>query len=406
MPPPFFSLAPRRADNPARALLLPPSQRGLRPPTEVTMRLLRVPPLFPMLAILASPTLAFGQHYNQTNLVSDTGGAQATDPNLRNAWGLVHGPSTPWWISNNATGTSTVYDASTTPVTVKPTIVTIPAPAGQSGTGTPTGIVYNGSSTDFLLAPGKAAIFIWVTEDGTVAAWNPGVNPTQAVLKADNSQKPSPGAGAVYKGVTIAVIDGQRYVLAANFRSGHIDAFDNAFSQVRLDKHAFEDERLPRGFAPFNIESLGDNIVVTYAKQDATAHDDVAGPGLGYVVIFSREGDVVARLQHGPWLNSPWGVALAPADFGVFSHALLVGNFGDGTIAAFNPVSGRFLGNLLDAAGSKLTIAGLWGLSFGNGGASGPGNTLFFTAGPNDESDGLFGTLMPVAAELNAFGGQ
>jgi uncharacterized protein (TIGR03118 family) len=220
--------------------------------------------------------------------------------------------------------------------------------------------------------------------------------------------------------VTIAVIDGQRYLLAANFRSGHIDVFDSSFTQVSLDKHAgddddhgsqddqhpFEDERIPRGFAPFNIVSLGANVVVTYAKQDDASHDDVPGAGLGRVVVYSLSGKVVSRTENGPWLNSPWGVTLAPADFGVFSHALLVGNFGDGTIAAFNAVTGRFLGNVLKADGSKLSISGLWGLSFGNGGSSGPGNTLFFTAGPNGESDGLFGSLTPIAAELSGFAWQ
>jgi uncharacterized protein (TIGR03118 family) len=384
---------------------------------EVSMRTFRVSPLIATLvAALLWPTLALAQHYIQTDVVSNTGGAQATDPNLRNAWGLVHSAGSPWWVSNNATGTSTVYNTSTTPVTVASLIVTIPAPPGQSGTGTPTGIVFNGSGTDFLLAPNRAAAFIWVTEDGTVAAWNSAVNPTQAVIKVDNSKNPSPQNGAVYKGVTIAVIDGQRYLLATNFRSGRVDVFDSSFNQVRLASHddhdgdgdgrPFEDERIPRGFAPFNIESLGANVVVTYAKQDAAHHDDVAGAGFGYVVVYSPHGEVVARLQHGPWLNSPWGLALAPADFGVFSHALLVGNFGDGTIAAFNPMTGRFLGNVLNPDGSMLTIDGLWGLSFGNGGASGPGNVLYFTAGPNDENDGLFGSLAPVAAELTAYAWQ
>jgi len=373
-------------------------------------RLMYVCPMIVGLAL--TPVRAFAQHYNQTNLISDTGGAPVTDPNLKNAWGVVHGPSTPWWVSNNATGTSTVYDASTTPVTVRSTIVTIPAAPSQSVTGTPTGIVYNGTPTDFLLAPQKAAVFIWVTEDGTVSAWNPGVDPTHALIKVDNSQKPSPRDGAVYKGATIVSINGNHYLLATNFRSGRVDVFDSAFHQVSLDRqgddqgHAFEDEQLPKGFAPFNIQSVGPNVYVTYAKQDAMRHDDVAGAGFGHVVVYSPTGDVVARLQHGSWLNSPWGVALAPADFGVFSHALLIGNFGDGSIAAFNSVTGRFLGNVLNPDGSMLKIDGLWGLSFGNGGASGPGNTLFFTAGPNDESDGLFGTLTPIPAELNGSAGS
>jgi uncharacterized protein (TIGR03118 family) len=349
---------------------------------------------------------AFAQHYNETVLVSDTAGTGITDPNLKNAWGLVHGPTTPWWVSNNATGTSTVYDASTSSVTMRPLIVTIPAAPSQPGTGSPTGIVFNGNPTDFLLAPGKPASFIWVTEDGTVSAWNSGVDPTHAIIKVDNSQKPSPANGAVYKGAAIVTIAGQRYLLATNFRSGHIDAFDTSFQPVSLAHHAFEDERIPQGYAPFNIETVGPNVYVTYAKQDAMRHDDVAGAGFGHVVVYSQSGDVVSRLEHGAWLNSPWGIAVAPADFGSFSHALLIGNFGDGSIAAFNPVSGQFIGNVLNPDGSTLKIDGLWGLSFGNGGASGPGSTLFFTAGPNAESDGVFGTLTPIAAELSGSAGQ
>ncbi len=380
------------------------------------MRKLRLSALYTVFTLMALwPALACAQHYVQTDLVSNTGGAQATDPNVRNAWGLVHSATSPWWVSDNASGVSTLINASTTPVTIPSVVVTIPAPTGQSGNGTPTGMVFNGVSTDFLLAATKPALFIWVTEDGTIAGWNPGVNATKAVITVDNSKNPTPAAGAVYKGVTIVVINGQRYLLAANFRSGHIDAFNSTFNQVRLGRHGgdnndqgsedgqgpFEDERIPRGFAPFNIQSVGPNVYVTYAKQDDVRHDDVPGAGLGYVVIYSQSGDVVARLDHGPWLNAPWGVALAPADFGSFSHTLLVGNFGSGTIAAFNPVTGQFLGNVLKPDGSTLTIDGLWGLSFGNGGASGPGNALFFTAGPNAESDGLFGTLTPIPAEIN-----
>jgi uncharacterized protein (TIGR03118 family) len=359
-----------------------------------------------IVALTLNPAQAFAQHYNETVLVSDAAGAAVTDPNLKNAWGVVHGPTSPWWVSNNATGTSTIYNASTNPVTVLGLIVTIPPAPSQTGTGSPTGIVFNGNPTDFLLAPGKPAAFIWVTEDGTVSAWNSGVNPTHAIIKVDNSQKPSPADGAVYKGAAIVTISGNRYLLATNFRSGHIDAFDASFRQVTLDHHAFEDERIPRGYAPFNIEAVGPNVYVTYAKQDALRHDDVAGAGFGYVVVYSQSGDVVARLEHGAWLNSPWGIAVAPADFGSFSHAVLIGNFGDGSIAAFNPVTGGFMGNVLNPDGSTLKIDGLWGLSFGNGGSSGPGNTLFFTAGPNRESDGLFGTLTPIPAELNGSGDE
>jgi len=343
------------------------------------------------------PAVAFGQHYTQTNLVSNTGAAPVPDSNLRNAWGLVHGPSTPWWISNNFTGTSTLYDVSTTPTTIRPTVVTVPPAPGHQGLGKPTAVMFNGSTTDFLLAPGKPAIFIWVTEDGSISGWNPTVNATTAVIKFPDPNHP---ADAVYKGATIAEIRGHKYILAANFRSGHIDVFDTNFMPVDAPKHAFRDQKLPKGFAPFNVQGIGPNVYVTYAKQDDDKEDDVPGAGLGYVDAFTPDGDLLQRLDHGKFLNAPWGVTLAPAFFGEFSHAVIVGNFGDGTIAAFNPVSGEFLGNMLTPSGATLAIDGLWGLAFGNGGPSGPGNTLFFTAGPNDEMDGLFGSLTPVAAEL------
>lgn len=349
---------------------------------------------------LLCPSWASAQHYTQTNLVSNTGSTPVTDTNLRNAWGLVHGPTTPWWISDNAAGLSTVYDVSTTPVTIKPTVVTVPNAPNQPAPGNPTGIVFNGSATDFLLAPGKQSVFIWCTEDGTISGWNPGVNATMAIIKVDKSQKPKPGHGAVYKGLTLTEIDGQKYLLAANFRSGRIDVFDTAFKQQKLSDDAFDDDRIPHGFAPFNVQGVGPNIYVTYAKQDDDKHDDVPGAGSGFVDVYSRRGKLLQRLDHGPWLNSPWGVVLAPADFGEFSHTLLIGNFGSGTIAAFNPVTGDFLGNMLAPNGFTLSIDGLWALAFGNGGPSGPGNTLFFTAGPNGEMDGLFGTLTPIQGEL------
>ena len=357
-----------------------------------------------LLVIGLSPSLAFGQHYIQTNLVANTGDAQLLDANLRNAWGLVHGATTPWWISNNFTGTSTLYDVSTTPPTPRPQpiplVVHIPPPAGSppGAIGHPTSVLFNGSPTDFLLAPNRPAIFIFATEDGTISGWNPGVNATNAVI---TFPPPNQSSDAVYKGATIAEIQGKKYILAANFRSGKIDVFDTTFTKLDVSKHAFRDQKLPKGFAPFNVQGIGPNVYVTYAKQDEDAEDDVPGAGLGFVDVFSPSGDLLLRLDHGDFLNAPWGVTLAPAFFGEFSHAVLVGNFGDGTINAFNPVTGEFLGKMLTPSGSTLSITGLWGLAFGNGGQSGAGNTLFFTAGPNDETDGLFGSLIPIATELN-----
>jgi len=356
-------------------------------------------------SLLSLPTAALAQHYTQTNLVSNTGSAPVNDANLQNAWGLVHGANTPWWVSNNASGTSTLYDATAVPpgpVTIPATVfVTVPPGAGTSGPGKPTAVMFNGSTTDFLLAPKLPALFIWVTEDGTIAGWNPGVNPTTAVTKVDKSDSKNDRPTPVYKGATIAEINGHEYILVANFRSGRIDLFDTTFTKVPKSEELFEDDALPQGYAPFNVQNIGRNIYVTYAKQDDAKEDDDPGPGQGFVDVFSRNGRLIQRLQHGSWLNAPWGVVLAPAFFGEFSHAILVGQFGSGTIAAFNPVTGRFIGNMLNPDGSTLTIDGLWGLAFGNGGRSGPGNLLFFTAGPDGETNGLFGTLTPIATELN-----
>jgi uncharacterized protein (TIGR03118 family) len=369
--------------------------------------------------ILLLPGLAFAQHYTQTNLVSNVPTVPAAaipDQNLQNAWGLVHSPTSPWWISNNAGGTSTLYNTSglNPPVTSPPvTIVALNAPGNTPGNGvivpnapsqpapgSPTSVLFNGNPNAFLLAPGKQAIFLFVTEDGTVQGWNPGVSPTTSIIKVDNSQVPNKQNGAVYKGAAIVEINGKQFILAANFRTGRIDAFDSNFKQVRVSEEAFDDDQIPRDFAPFNVQVIGPNVYVTYAKQDALKHDPVGDEGFGFVAIFSPNGRKVGHLEHGKWFNAPWGIVLTPAYFGAFSHTLLVGNFRGGTIAAFNPVTGEFVGNVLNPDGSTLNIDGLWALEFGNGGASGPASTLFFTAGPDGEKNGLFGTLVPVPGEL------
>lgn len=379
-------------------------------------------------ALLSFPAASLAQHYTQTNLVSNvpfTPAADIPDQNLQNAWGLVHGPTTPWWISNNAGGTSTLYDVSglnppnpaVTPPPVLSPVVIVPlnAPGDTSGNGviirnapsqpapgSPTAVLFNGNPNAFLLAPKEQAIFMWVTEDGTVQGWNPGVNITTATIKVNHSQVPDAANGAVYKGATLVTVDGNTFLLAANFRSGHIDIFDSNFTQVHRREERFEGDDIPRDFAPFNVQAIGDNVYVTYAKQDAPKHDPVGGAGLGFVSVFSREGHLRAHLEHGSWFNAPWGIVLTPAEFGVFSHTILVGQFRGGTVAAFDALTGRFRGNVLNPDGTTLNIDGLWALQFGNGGASGPGNTLFFTAGPDNETNGLFGTLTPMGAELAA----
>jgi uncharacterized protein (TIGR03118 family) len=253
---------------------------------------------------------------------------------------------------------------------------------------------------------GKPAVFIFVTEDGTISGWNAqvniaaGANPPSinAVLEVDNSDNGS-GQGGVYKGVTTGEINGAKCLYVTNFRAARVEVYDTNFKRVYLGNDAFEDESIPHGFAPFNIQNIGGSLFVTYAKQDALKHDDVAGPGLGFVDIYSTNGKLEGRLQHGSWMNSPWGVVWAPRDFGEFSNAILVGNFGSGQIAAFNGFTRQFIGFVRNPANSVLTINGLWSLTFGNGANAGPATTLFFSAGINDEADGLFGTLTPVAAE-------
>jgi uncharacterized protein (TIGR03118 family) len=341
-------------------------------------------------------TGALAQHYTQTNLVSDISGmAAVTDSNLKNPWGLARSSGSPWWVSNNGTGTSTLYDAKGNPQPATPLVVTVPPPKGSTDTATPTGVIFNGSM-DFALAPGKVAVFIFVTEDGTISGWNPAIDLHNAQLVVDNSKK-----GAVYKGATISEFHGRHYLYVTNFHSGEVEVYNSYFHRVRLSHEAFDDDRIPYGYAPFNVQAIGRNLFVTYAKQDADKHDDVAGSGFGFVDVFSSSGELRARLQHGPWLNGPWGIVLAPGEFGEFSHSLLVGNFGSGNIAAFNPVTGRFQGLVKNPDNSVLKIDGLWGLSFGNNGAAGPSTTLFFSAGLNGEADGLFGTLNPVPTELN-----
>jgi uncharacterized protein (TIGR03118 family) len=299
-------------------------------------------------------------------------------------------------VSDNKTGVVTTYDGTGTPFLFPPThtplIVTIPVPKGAQPPSSPTGAVFNGTS-DFELAPGKTARFIFVTEDGTISGWNDGIDPFNAILKVDRSGK------AVYKGVTISEVQERHFIYAANFRSGRIEVFDTNFHRVNMSEEAFDDDDLPKGFAPFNVQAIGQNLFVTFAKQDEEKEDDVPGAGLGFVDVFSPRGKLLARLQHGPWFNAPWGVALAPGEFGEFSHELLVGNFGSGEIAAFNPVTGKFLGRVRNPDNSILVIDGLWALWFGNSALAGPYNSLFFTAGIQDEEHGLFGTLTTVASE-------
>ena len=367
------------------------------------------------LSLFLLPAVTQAQHYKQTNLVSNiVGMAPTIDPNLKNPWGITRSSGSPWWISNNNSGTSTLFSGAGAPINIFPdpggtgNFVIVPPPGFAPGTqSAPTGIVFNGSPTDFLLnkgtPAGKPAIFIFATEDGTISGWNPGVNipagshapSIDAVLEVDNSDHGGADS-AVYKGMTSAEVGGKKFLYVTNFRSAEVEVYDTNFKRAHLGEEAFEDEGLPRGFAPFNIQNIGGSLFVTYAKQNAARHDDVAGDGNGFVRIFTPSGKRIGHLEHGDWLNSPWGVVWTTRDFGEFSNTILVGNFGSGRIAAFNGFTYKFIGFVKNPDDSILTIDGLWSLTFGNDANAGPANTLFFSAGINGEQDGLFGTITPV----------
>ena len=340
-------------------------------------------------SLLSLTTPASAQHrYQQTNLISDVAGmAAATDPNLVNPWGLSRSATSAWWTANNGTGTSTLYNGLGVKLAL---VVSIPGATGSTEPGTPTGTVFNGSGDFKVGLPGtnQPARFLFATEEGTISGWNPTANATVAITKVDWSAQ-----GAVYKGLALGQIGTANYLYAANFHAGTVDVFDGTFAPVNLGAGAFKDPRLPKGYAPFNVQAIGDKIFVTYAKQDKEKIDEVAGPGRGYVTAYTTSGVLSMRLRSGPWFNAPWGVALAPADFGRFSNLLLVGQFGSGKIAAFDPATGKFRGLMRGANHRAVKIEGLWALSFGNGTGAGPTNSLYFAAGTDDEAHGLFGTL-------------
>jgi uncharacterized protein (TIGR03118 family) len=333
---------------------------------------------------------AFGQRYSQTNLVSDIQGLAAnTDANLVNPWGIAFSSTSPFWVADNGKGVSTIYDG--TGAQPFPLVVIIPPPTGSNATSAPTGAVFNGTG-DFVISENGLsgpAIFIFVTEDGTISGWNPNVDLTHAVLAVDNSVR-----GTVYKGLAMGqTSQGKNLLFATNFHDNVIEVYDTNFRLV----NTFTDNSVPPRYAPFGIRKIGGKLYVTFAEQNKAMHDDVRGPNHGFVDVVNPDDDTTQRLISKQGLNSPWGLAVAPGDFGKFSNDLLVGNFGDGTISAFDPSSGALLGGVLDANGKTLSINGLWSITFGNGAnASQPLNELFFSAGINDEADGLFGKLTAI----------
>jgi uncharacterized protein (TIGR03118 family) len=347
-------------------------------------------------AILFAAVAAQAQHYTRIDLTQDAAGvsptAANTDPNLVNAWGLSRSSSSPWWVSDNGTGLSTLYMGSTG-AAISSVVVTIPVPPGSTAANSaPTGTVFN-YTTKFEAGPGNPSFFLFVTEDGTIAGWNPAVDPANAILLVNRSKI------AEYKGCTIADTLAGPIFYATNFKSGHIEAFDGSFQHMSLQPSAFLDPNLPQNYVPFNIQNVGGNLVVTFAHRLPGSGDEDHGAGFGYVDIFDLNGKLLRRLEHGNFLNAPWGIAESPADFGAFSHRLLIGNFGDGTITVYNVVTGRFEGKLLDKKNARIQIDGLWALGFGNSAKAGGSHSLFFTAGPSDESHGLFGRINAVSSE-------
>jgi len=331
--------------------------------------------------------------FRQTNLVSDlkTVGAQVVDPSLKNPWGLALGPATPLWVADNATSVATVYSVSPGGAMASNAGLTVTLPPADSA---PTGQVFNPTG-DFMVTSKAGmgpALFIFSSEGGQIIAWNPKADPI--VNGASTAQTEFSSKTAVYKGLALASTRFGTFLYASNFHDGRVDVFNTRFHRVHLFGD-FRDRHLPPGYAPFGIRAINGFIYVTYAKQDAARHDDVAGPGHGFIDVFTTSGFLVERLVSRGDLNSPWGLEVAPAGFGPFGGRLLVGNFGDGRIHAYGLFSGRPHGALLDEQRKPITIDGLWALQFGTATTGGTG-TLLFSAGLNGEADGLVGAINPV----------
>jgi len=349
----------------------------------------------------SSPAQDSLMQYTVTKLVSNTVAisAVATDPNLQNGWGLARASVGYWWVADNASGLVTTYGVTSTgtAVSIGSTVVTIPPGNPAVGPkGSPSGVVYNGNSLDFLLAPNASAQFLFCTWDGTISGFNSSVNATHAVIKVNQT------GNSLFGGMAVAQVDeggaSATYLYVADFKQRRIEVFDASFNPVTLPWGRFQAASDRADYSPTNIWNIGGNLYVTYALLDEN-YNSVAGPGLGRVLVFSPSGRFLQELQPGPWFNAPWGLAMAPSDFGLFSHNILVGQLGSGEIVAFDAVAGKFEGKLLDSNNNPITIDGLSALSFGNNGSAGPATGLFFTAGPNAFTNGLFGVIFPKAGD-------
>jgi uncharacterized protein (TIGR03118 family) len=346
--------------------------------------------------LVAPQAIAAGPFYQQTNLTSDvSGAAKFTDPHLVAAWGAVHSPTSGWWVTSPLGGVAAVYNGEGQPTpAANPLVVTIPAPPGMTIPSIPTGLVAN-TGANFNLATNRPARFIFVTRTGTVSGWNPQVNPTNAVIMV-------PAVGnADYTGVTLAERDGVDTLYVANFGNNSVDTFNGAFEPVVPPVGAFRDSSIPDSFSVFNVQRIRDAIYVTYAANTIFGAP-AGGAKQGYVNVFDVNGRLLRRLKNGPWMNAPWGVALAPDNFGHFGGNILVGMFGDGGIAAFDADNGNFQGMLRGRQESPLALPqGLWALGFGNDGAAGSSSTLFFATdfAVDGNLHGLFGSIIPSPAK-------
>lgn len=339
--------------------------------------------LFGLAALLGASSASSGMPgtYTVHKLSSNVPGAAThTDPDLVNGWGITLPPTGPWWVSDNGTDKTTLYSANGTKQSLVVNIVN----------GAPTGTVFNGGGGFVVSKDGNSgpARFIFASESGTISGWNPAVAPNDTVVGVQRS-------GAVYKGLALATAASGPQLYATDFVGGHVDVFNTSWG-TGVASGGFTDPSLPEGYAPFGIANVNGMLVVTFAKQQAGSHDEQHHRGFGVVDAFDTDGNLISRIATHGQLNAPWGIALAPAKFGAFSGDLLIGNFGDGQINAYaQQADGSWerAGGLRDESGRQIVIPGLWGIGFGNGATAGPTTTLYFAAGPNDENDGLFGSI-------------
>jgi uncharacterized protein (TIGR03118 family) len=361
--------------DPASIGAILPTQKTIIKPMKTTSSCMKIAlPLFALAILTTAP--ARGDTYSWTNFQSDIAGvAQHTDSNLVNPWGMAVSPNGTIWVSDNGTGVSTLFHQDGTAVNL---VVTIPTAFQNRGTGNPTGVVFNGTPFFQVTKNGNSApaLFIFVSEDGSISGWNPNVDQTNAIIAVDNGRNRGVNH-AVYKSTTLGVANGHNFLYASNFHTGRVETYDENFHQV--NPNGFVDPNLPAGYAPFGIRNFNGEIFVTYARQDRAKHDDVPGPGLGFVNVFDTSGNFLRRLVSNGNLNAPWGLALV-------NDELWVGNFGDGLINVYDPMTGTFIETLMRADGTPLQFDGLWDLlPLGNG--------VFFTAGIADEAHGLFGII-------------